>query len=90
MTCLCSRSRVVDDDPCRSLPCQNGAQCESVTSEVFSSGDGSVEEEESFSTRYMCSCRPGTTGRQCETGISLSWYLLVINRQVLPEFIDIS
>ncbi|KAK2177180.1 hypothetical protein NP493_615g02070 [Ridgeia piscesae] len=53
--CVCSqnytgdRCELVDDDPCRSLPCQNGAQCESLSSS------------------YTCRCRPGTTGRHCET-----------------------
>ena len=44
-------SMLVDDDPCRSLPCQNSGQCKSLSS------------------GYTCDCRPGTTGRQCETGI---------------------
>ncbi|KAI0217300.1 hypothetical protein LSAT2_030837 [Lamellibrachia satsuma] len=43
------RCETVDDDLCRSLPCQNGGQCKSLSS------------------GYTCDCRPGTTGRQCET-----------------------
>ena len=55
-------SMLVDDDLCRSLPCQNGGQCKSLSS------------------GYTCDCRPGTTGRQCETGI---YFLLVYNMYIV-------